>query len=487
MDPVRIRQRAVAGMVAFAVRTVLVQGLVFGSGLVLARMLEPADFGAYASTLFVLEVLSIVGDAGLGAALVRQREEPGRLQLATVFWAQLALGLFVVGGAWAVSPLIRHVYPSLPNEGEWLLRVLAASFLFTMLRATPTLLLERELEFGKLAAIEVVTSIAYHSSLIVLALLGYRTWAFIIGAIVYGVVGVTSAYIARPFRPALAFDGGALKPLLKFGLTVQVKSVLAFLNSAVTPVYVGSFLGMGGLGLVTWAQQTAAFPLKLVDIVGKASFPVYSRLRDDPTELAAVVARNLQIGALGTLFFVGLVLGVGPELTAIVFSSKWLVALPALYVLAASLALGFVTPLLATALDAIGKPGIVARLSLGMTALNWVVVLATGGMWSQPNRVFGFAVAYSAHVVLGGAILLYIVSRLLPRVRIAAAFRAGIPGGLAVAALGHWVLAPRIGGWPSLVLAIGVLVMAFASITTLVDRDVRLRVSELFRRSAPAA
>ena len=72
--------------------------------------------------------------------------------------------------------------------------------------------------------------------------------------------------------------------------------------------------------------------------------------------LAAEIERTIVVCANATLFFVGLCLGIGPPMVDIIYSAKWLPAFPALYVYSLAIAIGFLSSIVASALDALGRP-----------------------------------------------------------------------------------------------------------------------------------
>jgi PST family polysaccharide transporter len=473
-----IKRRARLGMIALGARTVALQLIVLGANVWISRLLDPADFGAYAIAQFAMVMLTFFGDAGLGGALVQQREEPTRVALSTVFYVQIAMGLAVVGAAFALSPFVHLLWPTLPAGGGWLIRALSISFFLTTVRVIPSILMERHLQFTRLAYLEVATSVAFQGSVIFFALHGYRVWSLVAGSLIQSAVGVVLALAMRPFLPALAFDRAVLGPMVRFGVPFQLKGMVNFFNMAVTPVYAGAVLGADRLGLVNWGQTTAYFPLKLIDIVGRVSFPLYSRLRDDRVELAALIARNVQVCAMGTLFFVGLVLGIGPELTRVIFGPKWIPALPALYIFSTAITIGFVSPIIGAAFDALGRPGIFVRLSIGWTTLNWLAVGITTPLWPEHFKMVGFVIAYCSHIVLGNAAVVYVLHKQMPEARLWPAVRASVAGCLIVAAVGRYGLLPWVSGWVTLVGAIVASVLVFLGVLAVLDRE-SLRVRQL--------
>lgn len=469
-------------MMVLGARTAYLQLLIFGSNIALARLLEPRDFGVFNIVQFALAFFTLFGDAGLGGSLIQKKREPTQTELSTVFYIHLAITAVVLGLVFVVAGYIRQIWPTLPADGPWLLRAISLTLVFTMLRVVPSILMERHLEFTKLALLEMLHISAFYVSVVVMAVLGMGAWSFIIGLLIEGLVALVAAFALRPWRPSLRFRGRALRPLLKFGIAFQAKGAISFFNSAVTPLYAGATLGAAPLGLINWGQATAYFPLRLVEIVGRVSFPLYSRLSSDPEELRDALERNVQICAVGALFFVGMVFGIGPAITEVVFGAKWLPGLPALYVFAAAISIGFVSPIIGAAFDGIGEPQIFVRLSVMWSIVNWSAVLLTTPLWPEEHKVLGFSIAYASHVVVGNVAVLIVLRRKFPKIRLLRRVIGPLLGGLAVAAVGRLVLLPQVTGVGTFIGAVLASMVVFVAVLALIDREAVRRVLRFFRR-----
>src|SRR5258706_7577596 len=369
-----LKTRAQRGVVILTVRTAVVQVAVLGGQIALARLLVPRDFGVFAIVQFALSFFVFFGDAGLGGALIQQAEPPSHRELSSVFFVQLFIALAVVLLVGISGGLARFVWPDLPESGPWLLRALSLEFLLTTLRTIPCILMERELLFGRLAVVDLLLTLSFYVVAPVLAWMGFGAWALVAAVLAQGVVGLVAAPALRPFRPSPVIDRALLRPILKFGLPFQLNRAVGFVNGAVTPIYAGSRLGSGPLGLINWAQTTAYFPLKLVEIFGRIAFPLYSRLQGEERLLGESFGRTVQLCSAFMAFFVALFLGMGADVIHVVFGDKWMPALPLLHIYACAISFGFFAPLVGSVLEATGRPGLLFRLAIVWTALNWIVV-----------------------------------------------------------------------------------------------------------------
>src|SRR5690606_21803239 len=127
-------------------------------------------------------------------------------------------------------------WPSLPSSATWLLRVISLSLLLTSLRVIPSILLERELRFGKLSVLEILHTLTFYSTAVVLAMKGLQVWSLVTAVVAQGIVGVVAAYLMRPWRPSFVFERQVLGPMLRFGIPFQAKNAISFANNAITPL-----------------------------------------------------------------------------------------------------------------------------------------------------------------------------------------------------------------------------------------------------------
>src|SRR5690606_19203223 len=140
--------------------TVSSQGVKFalrlGSTAVLARLLTPADFGLIAMVTVVTGFVEMFKDAGLSMATI-QRERITHAQVSTLFWINVALSALIMLLIAALAPAIAWFY----GEPRLLPITLALSgtMIFGGLAVQHQALLRRQMQFGRLATIE-ITSMA---------------------------------------------------------------------------------------------------------------------------------------------------------------------------------------------------------------------------------------------------------------------------------------------------------------------------------------
>lgn len=397
-----MKRRSFSGIGALIKRQAAIRFLSFLANIALARLLAPEVFGVYAIVLFVVQFFSTFGDVGLAAALIQKKGELTREELSSTFWLQQLLVWLVVCVVVAAAPLALRFYPSLPSYGVWLIRAMAAGFALASLKTIPAILMERKLDFHRIALVDIAETVVFYAAAILLAVAGGGVWSFIIAALLRSLAGAALIYALSDWLPSFNFTTSAVGELVRFGLPYQGNSILVFLKDAVTPLFIGMYCGAAGVGFINWAKTFAFTPLILSEAFGRVAFPAFSRIQSDRELLGRAIERSIRSITLIMFPMTGLMLALGPEMIHVLFTDKWLPGLWAYYFYCTlPLAVGVVLPMYSAILS-LGKSGVILKMTVALLIFEW-------GLGVPLVLVFGFSgIAFSQPVI---AVLFYFVYR----------------------------------------------------------------------------
>src|SRR5437867_762534 len=173
-------------------------------GVLLARLLTPADFGVMAFAFIVLDFARPLLDLGIGGAVVQRVELTDR-HVRTAFTFSLLVGVAVAAVIAMVAPL-GAVAMRNPNVTP-ILRVLSVGFAFQAAATVAEALLRRQLDFRGLFFIDAGSFVlGYGGVAIVLAFRGYGVWSLVWGSIVQSLLasGAQLGAVRHSVRPLLA-------------------------------------------------------------------------------------------------------------------------------------------------------------------------------------------------------------------------------------------------------------------------------------------
>jgi O-antigen/teichoic acid export membrane protein len=352
----------------------VLQVVTSAAGVVLARLLSPADFGVFIIATFVVQLFALIGDCGLAPALIQRRQDPNDLDLRVAFTLQQALTTVVVVALLAGAPFLTRLYPRSPEGMLWLVRVLAFSLYLTAWRAMGTLQLERDLRYAPLAWIEVVEAVSYQLVAVGLAVAGFGIWALVWATLLRGVLGTVLAYLVAPWPLRPALERERVRLILGSGLRFQAQTILNQCAGWVTPLLAGGMAGPQAVGLLGWAASNGRKPLLLVDNVMRVVFPHVSRLQHDPREVERILLRYLTYLLLASgLWLAAVIVAAGP-VVRIVYTEKWEPGVPALAIYSLALVPDVFSWTLSMTLNGLGHIGHVTKVT---GARNVLFIVAT--------------------------------------------------------------------------------------------------------------
>ena len=189
----------------------------------MARLLTPKDFGLYAMVTTVTGFLWMFQDAGLSMATV-QRQEITHAQVSNLFWVNVGLGSVTTLFVAALAPVVAWFFREPRLVGITL--VLSSTFLLASSAVQHIALLNRQMRFGAIAMIYIVSSLAGYLTGIGMALMGYGYWALVGAAVTQAALKLVLAWLISGWRPKLPSRNTQTWHMLTFGAHITAGSLI---------------------------------------------------------------------------------------------------------------------------------------------------------------------------------------------------------------------------------------------------------------------
>ena len=373
--------------------------------LVLARLLTPEDFGVVAAATVDISLCQAIADAGLGKALIRQREDVETSAIA-VFWISLATSL-ALGLALAIaSPMIAGFFGD--ARVEPVVRVLALQVPLTGLAAVPVALLQRDLAFRELFWVRLVTAGLPAMASIPMALAGYGYWALVAGAVIGQGLQCVVLWYRSHWRPGLSMDMHAARQLVGFGRWTMLSAMLAWCYGWLDSLVVARFLGTHDMGLyrVGNAFVTMTFGLMFAPLL-PVLYSLFSADGHARERVATTLMTTARAIALVSLPAAAMLVLLGPAIESVLFGSKWVGLYPVFSLLAAGQGIAWLVGANGEAYRAVGRPDLEAW-AMGIALL----VYFAGYLVAVAYGLVAFAAARAAMVLVGVAVHVHMSDRL---------------------------------------------------------------------------
>jgi O-antigen/teichoic acid export membrane protein len=387
----RLGNTFLRGVAAMVVRQVLGNAAMYATTLILAWWLSPTRFGAFAVATSFLGLVTLLGELGLGAALVQRDRGPQPTDLGALFGLHLLLFGGLAAAAFILAPHLVRFYGLPPNEVVPF-RALALTCWLPALRSVPTALLERRLAFHRLAVIETAGVLAYQGILILAVARGAGLWSLAAASTTRGLIEALLAVHYQPWWPTKPSSWATFAGLLPVGLGLHGIRVLALAKDSLGPLVVSPLLGLADVGVLQWAILYAGAPVYFTNLVVRVAFPAFARAQGRPDELASLLRMALRLNfAVGLPASLALTIW-APDVIDALFGPAWYRAAPIARALFPNMVAGLALGVLFALLTGIGALGASLRLVLGWVVATYAIALAAIG-WGL--GVLGVASAYS--------------------------------------------------------------------------------------------
>ncbi|GAA5172768.1 oligosaccharide flippase family protein [Amycolatopsis dongchuanensis] len=376
-----------------ALNTVLAKLGSFLTGVVLARLLVPEDFGVFAVALVVLTAVLSMNELGVSLALVRWPGDPRRIA-PTVTTISIGSSVLLYAVCWFGAPAFAEALGAPAATG--LVRLLCVTVLIDGVTAAPAQLVNREFRQGVRLLSDVANLVVTTGVTVSLAATGHGAWSLGWGQLAGNVLSALVLCRLASMWPRPGFDRRQAAELLRFGLPLAGASALVFAMLNVDYVVTGRVLGAVALGLYLQAFNLASWPVNVFSaIVRRVSLAAFARVQDDPVRRQETLARMTTLLAVPTLF-VCLVLGLlALPLITTVYGGAWAAAVAALQFLAVLGAVRVFCELCYDFLVALG----LSRLTLWLQGLWLVALVVALPVGAVTGDIRGVAVAHAAVAV----------------------------------------------------------------------------------------
>lgn len=296
----------------------------FASSVVLARLLSPMEMGIYALAIATLGILQIVASFGVSAYIVREAElSPETVDSAFTVNGLLAifLALVMIAASFGGTILFGD-----PRAGA-VMRVLALGPLIGIFSFRPSTMLQREMQFQRLATIGVGAAIVNAAVTIGAAYLGFSYMSPAYGGVVAALVGAVATNLAARRHISLRVSLKGWQAMTAFGLRIMSISGVAVLLTRFQDLILGRMLGLAALGL--YSRATNISNNIFDNLYGTATRVVFTKLAKDfreRGELRESFLTSLQmIIAVMWPILIGLAILARPAIF-ILYGEKWLAA-----------------------------------------------------------------------------------------------------------------------------------------------------------------
>jgi PST family polysaccharide transporter len=372
----------------------------------LARLLEPSAFGLMALAAVVITFIGALSEQGLGQALV-QRAELEREHIDTVFWLSLGMGVgFAIALLVGAGPLAAAFHrPELAP----VLRVLSIAVPIAALESVPLALLQRRLEFRRLAERQLIATVLSGIAGVAAAAYGLGVWSLVIQAVAQAALSTSVLWVKSRWIPRATVSRRHFKELFSFSLNFALMNLLNLVNRNADNLFIGAVLGPVALGLYSVGYSLLLLMTDvLMRTISAVAFPMFSRAQKDRGALLRGYCKATQLCAVVAVPSFMLVAVCAPDIVNVAFGPQWSHSAPVMQALAFMGALQSILWFNGIVISAIGKPAWAMKVT-ALNAVTNVIAFAIAVHWG----IVAVAIAYTVRGYILAPLPILLSKRLL--------------------------------------------------------------------------
>jgi len=139
-----LKTKAVTGLLWSFIDNFSNQGILFVVGIILARLLEPNEFGLIGMIMVFIAISESFINSGFSQALIRKKD-CNNIDLSTVFYFNLVIGFVFIILLYSVAPFISNFYQE--PQLTLIIRVLGIVLIIDALSMVQRTVLTRNIDF----------------------------------------------------------------------------------------------------------------------------------------------------------------------------------------------------------------------------------------------------------------------------------------------------------------------------------------------------
>jgi len=262
-----------------------------GRGVLLARILTPAQFGVFGIASIILSMLEILTETGINIFLIQQKNGIDKF-ISSAWLVSMFRGAFISLAIIIASPFIVNFFNT-PDLHRFLLLISLVPLIRGFIN--PSIVkYQKELEFKKEFWLRIAIYTFDSATSIILTLMLTDAIGFVWGLIAGATLEVILSFMFFKPWPLLKFEFNLMKLIVNRGKWVTAYGIFNYIAREGDSIIVAKLLGAASVGIYKMGYSLSTLPIsEISDVVNKVIFPVYSKISKDAERLLKAFTKTL--------------------------------------------------------------------------------------------------------------------------------------------------------------------------------------------------
>jgi PST family polysaccharide transporter len=301
-------------------------------GVILARLLSPAEFGVVALVTVFISFFNILSNIGIGPAIIQNKELTEK-DVQSIFLFSILLGFVLALLFFLSSNIIASFYNN--TELIPLTRLLSLTVLFSAFRIVPNAVLLKKLKFKKVGLATIIVQLFSGGVAVILAYKGFSYYALVYKSIFDALFTFLIFYWLSPIKLKFEFQKSSINKIMRFSTFQFFFNFINYFSRNTDNLLIGKFISPTALGFYDKSYQLMMMPVQnLTHVITPVLHPVLSDFQNDKNKIY-----NAYIKVMKLLATIGFPLSVflyfsAHEIISILYGSQWEQSVPIFKILA---------------------------------------------------------------------------------------------------------------------------------------------------------
>ena len=353
------------------------QLVTFIVSIVLARILDPKDYGTIALVTVFTTILQVFVDSGLGTALI-QKKNADDLDFSSVFYFNFIVCIILYVGMFIAAPYIALFYKDTTLTP--VIRVISLTIVISGVKGIQQAYVSKNMLFKRFFFSTIGGTIFSAVLGIAMAYMGYGVWALVAQQLSNTAIDTLILWLTVKWRPKKMFSYERLKGLFSFGWKLLISSLLDTAYNNLRNLIIGKLYSSSDLAFYNQGEK---FPKVIVmninASIDSVLLPTMSIEQDNPERIKQMTRRAIKTS---TYVMAPLMMGLAfcaEPIVRLVLTDKWIFCIPFLRIFCITYMFWPVHTANLNAINAMGRSDWFLRLEIIKKIVGLAILLST--MW----------------------------------------------------------------------------------------------------------
>lgn len=345
----------------------------FISGIILARLLTPHDYGCIGMLSIFMVLSEAFIDGGFGSALI-QKKQPSQDDYSTIFFWNIGMSIVLYIVLFFCAPAISRFY-NLPLLCD-VLRVQGIVLIIYGFNIIQRTRLRKEMDFRSLSIVTVSTSIISLTTTIILAYKGFGVWALVAQNILIALIPAVLFWFYIKWRPSFVFSISSFRELFGFGFYMFLTNLITNFGRQFRGLLIGKIYTSSTMGYYSKASSIERLASHNISrIMNQVTYPIYAKAQDNKVLLINILKRITKSVAFLSFPLMFILILIAKPLFHILYSDRWLDCVPFFQVLCIGGLANCLQSVNLQSISAIGKSKVMFRWAMIKQLIGIVLVV----------------------------------------------------------------------------------------------------------------